>query len=84
MRVAVPLLCCGIIWAQQSPQADQDDLRTRLSEAGNSTPEFSRALEAHLKKFPASTQKAEVERTLFRAAIELKDNERVIKYEPAS
>ena len=27
MRVAFPLLCCGIIWAQQSPQADQDDLR---------------------------------------------------------
>ena len=80
MRVAIALLCCGIVWAQQSQQTDQDDLRTRLSEAGNSTPEFSRALEAHLKKFPASSQKAEVERTLFRAAIELKDNERVVKY----
>ena len=39
-----------------------------------------RALEGHLKKFPGSSQKAEVERTLLRGAIELKDNERVVKY----
>ena len=82
MRVLFPLfvLLSALGFSQQSQQADQDDLRTRLADAGSSTPEFSRALEAHLKKFPASSQRAEVERTLFRAAIELKDNERIVKY----
>ena len=74
------LLIAALALGQQSPQADQDDLRARVAEAGNSTPEFMRALEAHLKKFPGSSQKAEVERTLFRGAIELKDNERIVKY----
>ena len=74
------LFITGLTFGQQSPQAEQDDLRIRVAEAGNSTPEFMRALEAHLKKFPASSQKAEVERTLFRGAIELKDNERIVKY----
>ena len=74
------LLTAALSLGQQSPQADQDDLRSRVAEAGNSTPEFMRALEAHLKKFPGSSQKAEVERTLFRGAIELKDNVRLVKF----
>ena len=74
------LLATGLAWGQQSQQAEQDDLSARVSEAGNSTPEFVRALEAHLKKFPGSSKKAEVERTLFRGAVELKDNERIVRY----
>ena len=80
MKFLPALLIAALAFGQQSKQADQDDLRTRVAEAGNSTSEFMRALEAHMKKFPASSQKSEVERTLFRGAVELKDSSRIIKY----
>lgn len=78
--LSASLLIATLALSQQSPQADQDDLRARVADAGTSTPEFVKALEAHLKKFPGSSQKSEVVRTLFRGATELKDNERIVKY----
>ncbi|MCX6621265.1 MAG: TlpA disulfide reductase family protein [Acidobacteria bacterium] len=66
--------------AQELSEAEQDHLRQALSEAGSSPVEFLRALEVHLKKFPGSPKKPELERALVKAAIEAKDNTRIIRY----
>ena len=61
-------------------EAEQKDLNTALSEAGNSPVEFTRALEAHLRKYPDSVQKDEIERALVKTAIEGKDDARILQY----
>jgi thiol-disulfide isomerase/thioredoxin len=67
--------------AQQDPSADEErQLSQALSEAGSSPIELVRALEGHLAKFPDSPRKAEYERVLVKAAIENKDDKRIILY----
>jgi thiol-disulfide isomerase/thioredoxin len=80
-RLALLLLLAVAAAAQHglSPKEDAD-LQLALSEAGNSPLEFSRALEAHLSKYPNSPQKVELERALAKAAVENKDNARLIRY----
>jgi thiol-disulfide isomerase/thioredoxin len=65
---------------QAAPNAEEKDLNTALSEAGTSQIDFIRALENHLAKYPDSAKKPEIERALVKAAIELKDDRRVILY----
>ena len=81
IRLALLLLLAVAAAAQRglSPKEDAD-LQLALSEAGNSPLEFSRALEAHLAKYPNSPQKVELERALAKAAVENKDNVRLIRY----
>ena len=57
IRLALLLLLAVAAAAQRglSPKEDAD-LQLALSEAGNSPLEFSRALEAHLAKYPNSPQ----------------------------
>jgi thiol-disulfide isomerase/thioredoxin len=83
----VPLLAVfALLAAAQTPppgemsQAEQENLRLVLGEAGNSPVEFIRSVESHLQKYPASPKKPELERALFRATIETKDNRRLILY----
>ena len=82
------LLFLPLVWAQtaapdkagkQEPSEDQQ-LSNALSEAGSSPIEFIRTLERHLAKFPNSPRKAELERALAKAAIENKDDKRIIQY----
>ena len=54
--------------------------RERLSEAGNSPTEFVRAIENHLKQFPNSPRRAELERALVKTAIDLNDDPRLIEF----
>jgi thiol-disulfide isomerase/thioredoxin len=42
--------------------------------------EFVRAIEDHLRKFPNSSRRAELERALVKTAIELRDDPRIIEY----
>ena len=81
IRLALLLLLAVAAAAQRglSPKEDAD-LQLALSEAGTSPLEFSRALEAHLAKYPNSPQKVELERALAKAAVENKDNGRLIRY----
>ena len=76
------LFCCAT--AQTPPQdlsqAEQESLRQALGEAGNSPVDFLRALENHLAKFPNSPRKTELERALVKSAVDLKDDERIVKY----
>ncbi|MBI1898705.1 MAG: redoxin family protein [Acidobacteria bacterium] len=60
--------------------AEQRHLRGLLSEAGNSPLEFIRALEKHLKKYPETAEKPELERALVRAAIDARDERRIVLY----
>ena len=74
-------LSAATLMAQAGPaQAEQESLQRALGEAGNSPVEFARAIEHHLKQFPDSPQRAELERALVKTAIDLNDDRRVIEF----
>jgi thiol-disulfide isomerase/thioredoxin len=60
--------------------SEEDDLRTFLGEAGSSPTEMIRALEKFLAKYPATKRRGEAERALVKAAIDARDNSRILKY----
>jgi len=91
MRILAALLLFGsLAWPQTPPPAgankgagDQDEqqqLSLALGEAGTSPVDYIRALEKHLEKFPNSARKNDIERALVKAAIEAKDDRRIIEY----
>ena len=74
-------LCAGVCAAQsQLSDEEQSHLREAIAEAGNSSIEFVRALESHLKKYPMTSSREELERAITKSAIELKDNARIVSY----
>jgi thiol-disulfide isomerase/thioredoxin len=76
LLVAVLPLC-----AQQNlSKAEEASLQTAVSEAGNSPVDFARAIENHLKRFPNSPRRAELERALTKTAIDLNDDRRIIQF----
>jgi thiol-disulfide isomerase/thioredoxin len=76
LALAVLPLC-----AQQNlSKAEEESLQTALSEAGNSPVDFARAIENHLKRFPNSPRRAELERALIKTAIDLNDDGRIIQF----
>ncbi len=79
-RLLLLAVVCRFCFAQDLPEAEQRALSQILAEAGSSPIEMVRALEAHLAKFPQSTKRAELERVLAKAAIENKDDRRIILY----
>lgn len=66
--------------SDQMSQAERDSLTQALGEAGNSSVDFMHALEKHIAKYPNSPKRAELESALFKSAIELKDNGRLVRY----
>lgn len=87
--LALLLLFAAPGWAQnahppgasKSAANDEDqELARELSDAGNSSVDFIRALEKHLAQFPNSPRRAEIERALVKAAIEARDDRRVVQY----
>lgn len=64
----------------QVDPAEQAALRESIGEAGNSPVEFLRALEGHLKKFPNTARRDELERALAKTAIQVQDARRIIEY----
>ena len=79
-RLLLLALVCRFCFPQDLPEAEQRALSQTLGEAGSSPIEMVRVLEAHLAKFPLTTKRAELERVLAKAAIENKDDRRVILY----
>jgi thiol-disulfide isomerase/thioredoxin len=59
---------------------EEDHLRTVLSETNGSPLEMIRAFELHLKKFPKSPKRTDIEKAAAKSAIELKDDRRIIEY----
>jgi len=75
------VLCLLPLCAQKAaPDEEQADLRETLGEAGNSTIDLIRAIEAHLAKYPHSPRKHELERALVKGSIEIKDDRRIALY----
>jgi thiol-disulfide isomerase/thioredoxin len=71
----------ALLPAQENPaQQEAQSLQQALGEAGNSPVEFVRALERHLKQYPDSPRRAELERALVKTAIDLNDDARVIQF----
>jgi thiol-disulfide isomerase/thioredoxin len=59
---------------------EQHELQQSIAEAGNSPVELARALEQHLKKYPNTPQKADLERALLKTSIDLNDDRRILLY----
>ena len=74
------VLVAAVMFAQNNPAKEEEDLQRALGEAGNSPVDFIRALEDHLAHFPDTPRRAELERALVKTAIDLKDSKRVIIY----
>jgi thiol-disulfide isomerase/thioredoxin len=76
----VMILVVASLHGQDLTQNEQSSLQQALGEAGNSPVEFVRAIEDHLRKFPNSSRRAELERALVKTAIDLRDDPRIIEY----
>ncbi|HEY2844355.1 MAG TPA: hypothetical protein VGJ09_11920, partial [Bryobacteraceae bacterium] len=76
------LLSAAAVQAQQTEisVAEQQDLMHALNEGNTSPVDLTRALEAHLNKYPNTPQRLEVERALAKAAVESNDIARIAKY----
>ena len=59
---------------------EDDDLKTAMGETNGAAIEVVRVLEAHLKKYPESPKRGELNRAIAKSAIELKDDRRIIEY----
>ncbi len=66
--------------AQALSQDEQLALQKALAEVGNSPREFQRAIENHLKQYPNSPRRAELERALVKQAIDLDDDHVLIEF----
>jgi thiol-disulfide isomerase/thioredoxin len=90
MRLAGAVLILAMLaWAQNKPPGpptpdpntgESQDLSQAVSDAGNSPVDFIRGLEKHLAKYPNTTRRNEIERALVKAAIDARDDKRVIEY----
>ena len=78
------LLAAALAFAQQPvatpAQQEEEDLQHSLSESNGSPIEIIHALERHLKKYPSTVKRREIDRTLTKSAIELRDDRRIIEY----
>jgi thiol-disulfide isomerase/thioredoxin len=73
------LLCAGAP-AQTSSASEAQELNHALEDAGASPVDFVRALENHLRKYPNTARRAEIERGLVRGAVDAQDYRRVALY----
>jgi thiol-disulfide isomerase/thioredoxin len=88
MKFFATLLIGFSVWAQDVPKPaapprpdlEQQELNSALADAGNSPIDFIRALENHLKKYPDSSQKTSIEKAIVKAAIETKDEKKIVEY----
>jgi thiol-disulfide isomerase/thioredoxin len=81
MKRAVLVVLCGFtLSAQQEPSVqEQQDLMRAITE-GTSPVDLIRGLEAHLAKYPNTPQRADIDRSLAKAAVDSNDLPRIAKY----
>jgi len=76
--------CAACLAAQQAKDSqgskEEQDLEEAVGEAGSSPIEYARALERHLKKYPDSKQRQEIERVLVQAAIDTRNKRMLVAY----
>ncbi|MGD0437180.1 MAG: thioredoxin domain-containing protein [Bryobacteraceae bacterium] len=78
--LAVLLAAASLTAQTDASLTEQESLQRAIGEAGNSSVELVRAVERHLKQFPNSPRRAELERALLKTAVELGDDPRIIRY----
>jgi len=94
MKFSMFLMAAAVGFSQTPPPApaqtplqapvqtneQQQDLQRAVNEAGASSIDLTRVLEQFLKKYPNATQLKEIERALAKAAIDNKDDRRIVEY----
>ncbi len=83
MKLFYTLFFAGAMLAgAQTPnsESEQNDLRRAVGEAGSSPVEMTRALEAHLAKYPKAARRNDIELALLKASVDAKDNRRIALY----
>jgi thiol-disulfide isomerase/thioredoxin len=88
--ILAPLMLAPLILAAQTagtlklypanPAAEQNDLDQAVQEASVSALDLTRGLEEHLKKYPDSPRRAEIEASLYKTAVESNDTARILTY----
>jgi thiol-disulfide isomerase/thioredoxin len=75
-------LLATVCLAQPAAKPDEEEeiLRKSLADSSSSTIDLLNALEAHLKRFPNTKRRMEIDRALLRAALDLRDDKRIILY----
>jgi thiol-disulfide isomerase/thioredoxin len=79
-RLLLALAALPLFAQSNLSQAEEESLQAAIGEAGNSPIDFARAVENHLKRFPNSPRRAELERALIKTAIDLNDDRRIIQF----
>jgi thiol-disulfide isomerase/thioredoxin len=70
----------SIVGQAAPPAAEQQELIAALNDANTSPIDIVRVIEAHLKKYPNSAQRDDLEKALAKASIDAKDDRRIILY----
>jgi thiol-disulfide isomerase/thioredoxin len=78
--LAILLAVVALAAAQTQASQEQADLDRELAAAGGNPVEYLRAIEKHLREYPDSPRRAELERAALRAAIEADDDPPIILY----
>src|SRR5258708_2427699 len=87
--IGLLLVCISALAQGQAPapvatDAEKHELAESIKEANTSGYDITRALEAHLRKYPNSPLRPEIFNLLAKAAVETGDEVRIIRYgEPA-
>ena len=78
--VSAVSLSSGFAQKPDQAEAEERQLEEALAEAGSSAVDFIRALETHLAKHPDSKRRPELERALAKAALDTKEDKRIVLY----
>jgi thiol-disulfide isomerase/thioredoxin len=79
MKFLLILMWAGA-WVAQDGETEEDHLGRLLGTTNGSPTEVVRVLEVHLAKYPTTARRGEIERALFKTAVDLKDERRIILY----
>ncbi len=63
-----------------SVDEEEEALRKSLADSSSSTLDLTNALEGHLRRYPNTKRRIDIDRALLRAAMDLRDDRRVILY----
>lgn len=66
--------------APAQPMDNEEELRRAIETSAGSPTEFMKNLDAYLQKYPQSVRRAEIEREIYKTAIEQRDRNRAISF----
>src|SRR5207253_8614540 len=64
----------------QNPAVEQTELNQAITEANGSSVDLTRALEQHLRKYPNSARRMDIEASLYKTAVDSNDTARIAQY----